>query len=199
MPRRRSAGPARARARADGPGDAAGAVDDLQIALRARPRSAPAVRDRDAARRRARRRRTGSTRGPGARRARRRRGRRRRAAPGRAAHNPVPVRSRPGRAAQRQMLGYASLAGDTPAQRGALANAAIASAFMPGARAADVVAIARRALADGRLVADRLVPGPATGRRSTRCCSAATSSRRRPRTRRTCRPAPASAARWSTR
>ena len=64
-------------------------------------------------------------------------------------------------AAQRQMRAYAGLDGDTPAQRSALANAAIACAFMPDARAAEVVQIARRALADGRLIADRLVPGAA--------------------------------------
>lgn len=65
--------------------------------------------------------------------------------------------------AQRQMVGYASLRGDTAVQRGALANAAIASAFVPSARAQDVIPIARRALAGGRLVADGLVSGAGYG------------------------------------
>jgi DNA-binding CsgD family transcriptional regulator len=65
--------------------------------------------------------------------------------------------------AQQQMLAFASLSGDTPAERGALANAAIATAFTPSGRAVDVIRIARRALADGRLVRDSLVPGAGFG------------------------------------
>jgi DNA-binding CsgD family transcriptional regulator/tetratricopeptide (TPR) repeat protein len=65
--------------------------------------------------------------------------------------------------AQQRMLGFAALAGDTPAERIALSSAAIASAFDPRAHAADVAEMARRALADGRLAGDELAPSAVVG------------------------------------
>ena len=66
-------------------------------------------------------------------------------------------------AARQRMLGFADLRGDTPANRLALSNAAIARAFDPGARAVDVAEIARNALADGGLAGDELAPTAVMG------------------------------------
>ncbi|MEV4421022.1 helix-turn-helix transcriptional regulator [Patulibacter sp. NPDC049589] len=56
--------------------------------------------------------------------------------------------------AQQRMLGYAELAGDTPAERIALSNAAIARAFSTDSTAGDALPLARRALADGTLLGE---------------------------------------------
>jgi DNA-binding CsgD family transcriptional regulator len=53
-----------------------------------------------------------------------------------------------------RMLTFATLPGDTPTERYALANACVPLGMGPTARAADAVAVARRALADGALARD---------------------------------------------
>ncbi|WP_026912546.1 ATP-binding protein [Patulibacter minatonensis] len=62
--------------------------------------------------------------------------------------------------AQRRMLGYATLAGDTPAERIALANAALATAFSTASRADDAHPLALRALADGTLLQESGLGAP---------------------------------------
>ena len=56
--------------------------------------------------------------------------------------------------AQRRMLGYAALPGDTTAERIALASAALATAFSTDAAVADAHPLALRALADGALLGE---------------------------------------------
>lgn len=56
--------------------------------------------------------------------------------------------------AQRRMLEYAALPGDTTAERIALANAALATAFDTDAAATDALPLALRALADGALLSE---------------------------------------------
>lgn len=72
----------------------------------------------------------------------------------------VPARSAD---AQREMLRHARLPGDTPAERLALANAALAHGFDPDQRAEVALALARRALGDGALAREQGTETPAWG------------------------------------
>ena len=67
------------------------------------------------------------------------------------------------REAQERMRDYARLPGETPAQRIALASASLAVAFDPAATAQEAVELARRALADGLLVAEQGCEAPSAG------------------------------------
>jgi DNA-binding CsgD family transcriptional regulator len=57
--------------------------------------------------------------------------------------------------AQLRMKEYRTLRGDTPTERLALANTSLALAYDPMSKAADAAGVARRALADGRLITER--------------------------------------------